>query len=233
MRAFILILVAAGCTPELGHETAGELGRMSFYYSSGTGCFFGCGLDRPLMRGTRELLFAEGTSALRTASFSVDPLDPVRVSDGAFSFEDRGRVSRAFDVSAAVAGDAALSLLDEHGNVIDRVMLRIRDAARLTAAWAPYNPNHGPSESGWSASSVVQLSGNDVDVDISAFDDAGRRLQAASGVAVSVSDPRIVAVMSSEPGASWLVLHPLSRGHATLMATAKSGASTQLDVIVQ
>jgi hypothetical protein len=225
-----LVLILSGCSLP-GDKTIGEKGSVLFYYSSGSGCFFGCGLDKPMMRGTAERLFAKGASSIRAASYSVEPTNLVMVTD-ALSFEDNGSAYRAFDLSALGVGDARFSLMSENGALIDRVMLRIRDAARLSAEWASYNENHSPTESDWSSSAVIPLSGNDVYVRVSAFDGNGQQLQAASGITVKVSDERVVVVKSSETEGAWLVLHPLSPGSAIMTATSESGVSTQLSIMV-
>ena len=43
---------AGACNFKLGEDTEGEMGNLRFAYS-GTGCFFGCGLDKKVLQGAR------------------------------------------------------------------------------------------------------------------------------------------------------------------------------------
>jgi hypothetical protein len=224
------ILLLTGCDVQLGKQTRGELGRVSFQYD-GNGCFWGCGLDTPMMRGTVERLVATMPSATGTVSLSATPGNLAQVTDGASSLGDHGEAYRVVDVSAVDVGDIQLSVTGKDGRLVDRVTASIRDAARLSAQWAKQAASHGPDTDDWSSSPTVPLSG-DVYLRLSAYDATGRQLQASRGMTVKVSDERIVAVTQLERGDSWLLLKPLASGTATLTATANPGVSTQLIVRV-
>jgi hypothetical protein len=234
MRTFILgaFLMLTGCHVPLGESTKGELGRVSFEYSSGRGCFFGCGLETPMLRGTEETLYAHGPASLRAGKVAVEPQGLLQIADIDSRTDEDGEAARGFKISALGAGDVQLSLANDKGELIDRVVLKVRDPARLTAEWSNQIGNRSMGETTWYSTDTVRVSGKDGTalVQLSAFDASGLRLQASTGMEVTVSDPRIVAV-SSLPSESYLLeLRALATGSATLTAKAKNGVSAQLTV---
>jgi hypothetical protein len=234
MRVLLLLtsVIATGCHVELGQHTKGERGVLSFEYTSGRGCFFGCGLDKPMLRGTVETVVVTGPSALRTAKPVTAPADKVTVKEGTSGVDGNGELFRSFAVAAQDAGDVALFLVDDQSVIVDDVTLHVRDAARLTAEWTVPNPNHSPDEKDWSPSPMVTLSGNDVSVRLTAYDGTGQALQAEQGVTVTISDDNVVAIQQLASGTLWFILQPRAKGRALVSATTRSGVSTQLDVTV-
>jgi hypothetical protein len=235
MRAFALLSMIAtltGCNVQLGKQTKGDLGRVSFQYD-GWGCGWGCDLYKPLMRGGVQPLTATMPSlSMRTASLSTNPSKLAQVSDKGSSLGDNGVVYRAFDISAADAGDVQFSMMGSDGQPIDHVTVHIREAARLNAQWAKSTPGHSPEDDAWSSGATAALSG-DTDVRINAYDASGQQLQFSRGVTVTVSDQRVVSVRQEQSGDSWFFLHPLASGTAILTAKIGTGVSTQLTVTVK
>ena len=52
-------LVAGACNFKLGSDTEGEMGNLRFSYS-GSGCFFGCGLDKKVLQGGKVTVDVKG-----------------------------------------------------------------------------------------------------------------------------------------------------------------------------
>jgi hypothetical protein len=238
MRTWVLLSMSllAGCSSfELGTETAGELRHVTFAYQTGRGCFFGCSLQSPMLRGTQEIVSADGPLSLSGATVSIEPKGVVQLGDIDSRPTGDGRQVLSLPVSAIGVGETRLSITDAKGALIDRVTLRVDDAARVSAEWAVMvpDPKLGSTEKNWTTSTDVQLSRQNGVIDFSAYDAGGRQLQAARGFATSFSQPGVVKVNTLTSDDYLLELEPTLTGSTTLTATSQSGVSTKLTITTQ
>lgn len=148
-----LALSAAACSFGIGESTEGDQGKMHFEYTGGD-CLLGCGLDRNALQGSlvtvsarggdgdvrkkarltsgaigaisaqRESCSCETTTRDTRKSRSVEP------STGCASGETKS-CSLSVDIETAQPGDSKLEITDFGGNVVDRVTVHVRPAARI------------------------------------------------------------------------------------------------------
>ena len=140
---------------ELGSETKGNAGKLSFHYESSQ-CGFGCALDRPVVLGsmitvqatggdpavrydvrlasadmgtvvhTESCMCTHATGASSSESHPVDPATPCA------SAETKSCVHSA-DIQTLAAGDATLLVVDPAGATVDSVGFSVRPAERVDA----------------------------------------------------------------------------------------------------
>lgn len=192
-----LALSAVGCGGgDDDGATLGELGRVGFTYQRS--CFFGCSIEQPLLTGARETiaLTKQGDEAGLTAVSSSRKIAEVAVEracycerddghGGKIDIAEHGTCDLPFDkhcdntvlVQANGAGDASLELRDAHGEAIDRVTVRVRDAdsAEFFGTYA--------GELGQKHATRFELEvGDALDLEVDFYDDQARKLLAPEGV---------------------------------------------------
>ena len=161
-------LVAGACNFKLGDDTEGEMGNLRFSYS-GTGCFFGCGLDKKVLQGATVSVSVSGDSQGGFHA-AIDDGSPASVStqtetctcnaksgstshsrivQGSVSCEsgETKSCSLSIELSADHEGFSKLRVLDGKGAVVDQVDVTTRSATRLdltiTAGGAMVTPTNG------------------------------------------------------------------------------------------
>ena len=149
--ALVVALAAAGCSPQLGADTAGEKGNLRFEYSS---CLFGCSLDQKALQGSQVSITTKGgdPDVPLVARLAGDPVGSIASqleSCSCASSSGNGSRSRsidasklcdkaetksctlAVDIDTRTAGEAKLEIVDPAGAVVDRVTVHVRPAARI------------------------------------------------------------------------------------------------------
>jgi hypothetical protein len=186
-----LLLALVACDAPQREATQGERGEVRFSYRRS--CFFGCPLEQPLLAGTREEISlsnrgsGDGVSAessdAQVASFALVRTcycqagqredDRVEVDEEARCDGARTKVCEAnVQVLAHAEGDAQLSLLDEHGALIDRSVVHVREAASARF-W---------DDQGHDVESLQLAKGEGRGLSLKLYDHAGQRLLAPEGV---------------------------------------------------
>ena len=213
--AAVALLVGMGCAnDEAGPDgTPGEEGKVDFSYRQG--CFFGCPLEQPLLAGTRQVINvsdagdAQGVKvkssdpsvaefALERACF-CERLDNESVhvdvdEDAECEAAFRKHCDNTVLVQANAAGESELALRDKSGALIDRVQVRVREAARARIE-ASY-----PDKLGAEETSELDLAvGDKVQLEAKLYDEDGMKLLATDGVLWSVEDASVTIVTA------WLV----------------------------
>ncbi len=204
----LLALSTAACSIKLGDKTDGEKGTMTFAYD-GPGCLFGCGLDRSALQGAQVSLTAKGgdPNVRQTARISERSIATVAdqhqtcscdSSSGSHSSSrtvepaatctsgETKSCSLAIDLETANEGDAKLEIVDPSGNVIDRVTVHVRPAARIDLKVEQGN--------GTKVADVYQVRvGDKVTIEAHAFDaSGGETLFTKHGISHDYADTTVI-----------------------------------------
>ena len=145
----LAVLFVCGCEKKADESgTRGEYGRVAFNYQRS--CFFGCPLEQPLLVGARERITVTGVGDDEhvTVRSNDDQLARFAIERSCFcqrGDEPSGRFEVAQSahcevpfhkhcdndvlVEALAEGDPDLELRDATSAVLDRVQLRLREAA--------------------------------------------------------------------------------------------------------
>lgn len=209
--AFIALSTAA-CSP-LGSETAGENGKLRFEYQDTNGCLFGCGLEKSALQGSLVTVKAQGSDpsvrlAARLTGGSIGTISAQRETCSCDSSTGGSSSSRSIDstdscgsnetkscsvtvdIETSAAGDAKLEITDPKGNVIDRVGVHVRPAARIDT---------NVREGGHEVAGVFDvLAGSKVKLESTVFDGSGTEMvYARHGVSHVYGDKNVLGPDSS------------------------------------
>jgi len=183
-------LVAGACNFKLGDDTEGEMGNLRFSYS-GTGCFFGCGLDKKALQGAKVSVSVAGdtqgglTGAIddgSAASVSTQTetctcnsksgsTSHSRIVESGASCEsgETKSCTLTIELSADREGFSKLRITDGKGAVVDQVDVTTRSATRLdlsiTADGTAVTPKDGVYTMNAHAHGVVSAKAFDSDGD--------------------------------------------------------------------
>jgi hypothetical protein len=245
--ACVVACGGSGPDPELG-----ELGRARFSYQRS--CFFGCPLDQPLLSGTREAIAVTGDGDAHgvTAESSAPDVAQFAVERDCFCARNDdlgGRVEVAEDaacdaprvkhcdnrvlVQAGSAGDATLQLNTAAGQAIDRTTVSVRTAnrARFRGTLA--------SKLGAIEATAFQIDvGDTLGLELTLYDERGRKLLAPEGVHWSSSAVDVASVEAFlQAGGAELdagldvVINPHAEGEAEIGVDVP-GLSTSVQLTV-
>jgi len=236
-------LVAGACNFKLGDDTEGEMGNLRFSYT-GSGCFFGCALDKKVLEGGKVSVNVSGdTQGGFTAV--IDDGSPATVStqtetctcNSGNSSSTHSRIVQAgvscesgetktcsmnVEITAANEGFSKLKVLDGKGAVVDQVDIAARPAARLDLAVTANDVAVEPKDGVY----TVRVHANGK-LAVKAFDADGDELfWSRDGLTFTYDDQRVVEgggdALSS---ANYEAFTPLVSGDATVeVATAGGGA---------
>jgi len=229
-RSLPLLLIGAlftlvGCGGDEPRGTGGQLGTLRFEYATAGVCA-GCAVDREVLVG----------SLLDVDMFGVHPRVHVQVRSTAPDVAEFQLTSRcrfvghddcrdAVAVTAKTAGDADLEVFDDWtGTVLDRVTIKVRDAASLETV-VKATPSRGAEteEIAPSLDGIFQLA-VDSDVEIIAIP------RSASGGDLIATN---AAIRGAYPDAEVLGPRPVSDAVApTEYAKAKSPGIATVAVVV-
>jgi hypothetical protein len=140
---------AAGCN--LDTSTTGNLGKVSFSYSSSQCAIFGCGLDQPALQGSRvQISTTGGDPSIRpTAKLSFGRIGSVAAQSETCQCAVSGGSSRdvepsascatgetkscslLIDVDTTTAGDDVLEIREPSGALRDSVAIHVHPAAKI------------------------------------------------------------------------------------------------------
>lgn len=149
----VLALSAAACSLGLGDSTEGDDGKMRFEYI-GSDCPFGCGLDRSALQGSLVTVVVRGGDGevRKKARLDNGAIGAISAQRESCSCETRTgdtlksrsgepaspcasgetkSCSLSIDIETAQPGESKLEVTDLGGNVIDRVTVEVRPAARI------------------------------------------------------------------------------------------------------
>jgi hypothetical protein len=128
----LLGLALAGCESEL-RGTPGQLNTLRFEYSTAVGVCPGCAVDREVLSGSLldiDVLGLPTKTKFAVRSSSPDVAEFETTTRCRYFGEENCRDGIA--VIAKLAGDADLEVYDDWtGTVLDRVTIKVRDAASL------------------------------------------------------------------------------------------------------
>lgn len=236
-------LVAGACNFKLGSDTEGEMGNLRFSYS-GSGCFFGCGLDKKVLQGGKVTVDVKGdTQGGLTAV--IDDGSPAavatqtetctcnsgssssthsRIVQGGVSCEsgESRTCSMNIEVAGTSEGFSKLKVLDAKGAVIDQVDITVRSAARLDLAVTANDVAVQPRDGVYDVK--VRASGK---VAVKAFDGDGDELYwSRDGITFTFDGQRIL----EESGGAFFrgssdSFRPLAAGDATIDVSAPGGSA--------
>jgi hypothetical protein len=205
----LMAALAGACQSDAVFDSQlGELGRVAFSYQRS--CFFGCPVAQPLLSGTRERISVTGSGndkGVRAKSgdadvavFEIqrdcyceredDKAGRIEVAEDAKCEAPREkRCENAILVQSRESGDAELELRDAQDKLIDRTLVRVREAdrARFRGTLAS---ELGPHE----ATSFELRAGGTLNLELTLFDSRGRALLAPEGVHWTSSDADVVSV---------------------------------------
>jgi hypothetical protein len=238
-------LVAGACNFKLGDDTEGEMGNLRFSYS-GTGCFFGCGLDKKVLQGSTVSVSVKGdaqgglTAAIdegSAASVSTQTetctcnsksgsTSNSRLVQGGVRCEsgETKSCSLSVDVSADHEGFSKLKVLDGKGAVVDQVDVTTRVAARLDLAITADDVAVAPKDGVYTMKSRAEGK-----IVAKAFDgDGDELLFSQNGFDFRYDDPHLRA--SNDDwflvSANTSTFRSLAAGDATIHVAAANGRTT-------
>lgn len=213
MRALVTLAVVgalAGCVgpgnDADGSGTLGSEGRVRFAYQRG--CFFGCPIGQPLLAGSQQTVTLTGPGnalgvrvessdttladfALETQCYCEQPSGSrIEIADdaGCRAGEDEQCENRVL-MQAHDAGDVQLELHRADGDLLDRIELEVREAARAEFSITP------PGAPGPIETPDFELRvGDQAHVEVELYDAEGRELLAPVGVHWRVDDPTVAAI---------------------------------------
>jgi hypothetical protein len=242
--AFAMTLSA--CSIELGDETQGQQGKVSFQYTS-LSCFFGCALDRPMLVGSKESISVRGpgvdapdlrlsssdpsvaTFAVRRACYcerkTSDESTSITSSEGEGC--DSGYTHachNTVDATAHGAGSADCILEDGSGALIDRATVRVDEAARAAILDEDKNAGVAPS--------FVAKVGETLTVRAVLENARGQELLASEGVHWAVEGDALGQDGCWFCGSDVTMLRAVRPGQARVTLSA-AGVASHFDVLVR
>jgi hypothetical protein len=237
-------LVAGACNFKLGDDTEGEMGNLRFSYS-GSGCFFGCALDKKALQGGKVSVSVSGdTQGGLTGAIDDDSAAAVSTQSETCTCSSGDKSSThsrivhsgehceagesmkctmMIELSAVRQGFSKLKVVDGKGAVVDQVDIAVRPAARLdlavTSSDAPVQPKDGV---------YVLKKHADAKLAVKAFDSDGDELfWSRDGLTFTYDDHSVVYGGGAIFSASYDDLTVLSEGDATAdVASADKSAHT-------
>ena len=203
------VLILCGCAKDVDESgTRGEYGRVAFNYQRS--CFFGCPLEQPLLVGARERITVTGvaddehvtasSSDEELARFAIerscfcqrgdDPTGRFEIANGAgCDAPYRKHCDNDVLVEALGEGDPILELRDATGAALDRVPLRVREAAE-----AEFEATFRDQLGAQPGTSFDLEAGESIELALALYDADGRKLLAPEGVHYRVQDPAVATV---------------------------------------
>lgn len=202
-------LVAGACNFKLGDDTEGEMGNLRFSYS-GTGCFFGCGLDKKVLQGATVSVSVSGdsegglTGAIEDGSAaSISTQTETCTCDSKSGSTSHSRIvqggvgcesgetkscSLSIELTADREGFSKLKVLDGKGAVVDQVDITTRMASRLDLSMTADDVAVTPKDGVYTVKSRAQGK-----IVAKAFDGNGDELFfSRNGFAFTYDDPRLI-----------------------------------------
>lgn len=230
-------LAATGCEKrETVNGQLGELGRVELTYARS--CFFGCLIAQPLLAGTRETMRVKGQAGNAPGiSVRSDDESIVEVALERQCYCERedttGRIDVALDgkceepwhmtcenmilVGAGEAGDAKVELLEEDGALLDRITVRVEEAARARFFGTL------PDALGEEDSDAFSLAADSrLELRLELYDEDGIELLAPEGVTWRVADPEVATLNAFLIGAG----EEISAGRDIVVETHAAGETT-------
>ncbi len=148
-------LVAGACNFKLGEDTEGEMGNLRFAYQ-GTGCLFGCAMDKKVLQGGKVSVAVRGdTQGGLTGAIDDDSAATISTQDETCTCSSGDKSSThsrivqngarcesgesmtctmTIELSAVAQGFAKLKVVDGKNAVVDEVDIAVRPATRLDLA---------------------------------------------------------------------------------------------------
>jgi hypothetical protein len=183
-----------GCTVEnVVTAPNGELGKVSFFYSTAPVCLRGCTFE-PLMRGTDETVAIESCSVDLPTNIAVTSDAPnvvsVEVVPANLDAVDGGPNSTvALHVRALANGTAKIRVAKPDGTEIDAITFTVEEPASMVLT------SHDPQRATYTPDSLSVPVGQRVLLGTLARDASGANLQGTNGWTISVDQ----AVASIQP----------------------------------
>jgi hypothetical protein len=235
-------LVAGACNFKLGDDTEGEMGNLHFAYS-GSGCFFGCALDKKVLQGAKVSIDVDGdTQGGLTGAVDEDTAATVStqtetctcnsgtgstthsriVQNGARCESGESmKCTMIVVLDATREGFSKLKVVDGKGAVVDQVDIAVGRAARLDLAVTADDVAVEPKDGVYTVkkSAVGKLA-------VKAFDGDGDELfWSRDGVTFTYDGQRVIeSTGDSAFTATSESFRPLVEGDATIdVAAAGNG----------
>ncbi|HVJ92166.1 MAG TPA: hypothetical protein VM580_20340 [Labilithrix sp.] len=211
LRSFAISVIASfaalsGCVAQDLRGTTGQLGTLRFEYATADVCD-GCALDRQVLVGSVLDIEVHGVHprsryAVRSTAPGIATFRPI--SRCRFVGEENCRDAIAVDAKSA--GDADLEVFDEWtGTVLDRVTVKVRDAASIDAVVRVASSEGVSTEKlAANAGGVVELKHNsDVAIVATARSASGEELIATSdAIRGAYADEHVIGPRRDHPSSS-------------------------------
>lgn len=244
LLSIAVIGATTACSFQLGEQTKGEQGVLSFEYTS-LDCLFGCGVEKPALAGSEVTITTRGLDpskryAASMTGASIGKITRQSESCSCTSSSGSTSSSRGVDATASCGagetkecfhqvtiatdkvGDAKLEM--RVGNeLVDSTTIKARAATRIDVT-ARIDGNDLPPKDGTYEAKV----GTSVYLSAKAYDDNGPLVTGDDGIALASADKKVLSVQSYLLG-----VRAVSAGETDLTLTATGTQSVMRFRIVE